>query len=194
MAKITSEYSCTLVGKFMSEWAFAEAILDYVIATVLKIDVLRSVVISTTIPVSHKWNIAKTFVNLSPLNNDDVREFNELEKEFNSLIADRNTVAHCMFLPTDDGSAVHFYKFANKGKLNLTGTRGNQDLVTVVEWSEVDFASRFERMDSLRRRLAVFHGKLKSSEPPPPTAFAQAVAGHQTNPFRGLLGGPGQGS
>ena len=111
MAKITNEYSCTLVGRFMKEWAFAEAALDEVIATALKIDTVESWVLSTTITLYLKWNISKSLINLSQMSEKDKQKFMEMEKEFNNLSGDRNLLAHYMFVVSEEKRRGKFLAF-----------------------------------------------------------------------------------
>ena len=176
MAKITEEYSCTLVGRFMKEWAIAEGALDEVIATSLKIDVVESWVIATTIPVYLKWNIAKTFVALSQMRPEDKQTFKEMEKEFNQLVADRNVLAHCMFFASEEEDVVKFLRVASRGTIKST----------IIEWSESDFTERVERIGGFRKKMKILNEKVKESNLIPPPTLAEILSGTQTNPFAGL--------
>lgn len=167
MARITEEYSCTLVGKFMREWAIAEAELDKLIATALRIDNIESWVISTAIPVSHKWNIAKSFVRLSQMNDVDKTEFKSLEKCFNELVAARNIVAHCMFSPEVNENVVIFLRFASKGTLKSE----------LDKWPESQFLKHVESIRSFKRGLEVLGDKLEESKLLPRPTLAQLLSG-----------------
>ena len=184
MAKITNEYSCTLVGRFMKEWAFAEAALDEVIATALKIDTIESWVLSTTITLHLKWNISKSLINLSQMSVKDKQKFMKMEKEFNNLSRDRNLLAHCMFVEREEKDVVKFLQIAHKGTIKST----------VIEWSEGDFMERVERIKGFEQKLKIINKKLKDSNLLRRPTLSEIMSSIQPDPFTGLLKGRGKDS
>lgn len=184
MAEITEDRSCTLVGRFMRDWALAESGLDGVIATALKMGILESWLISTTIPVSHKWNIAKTLIDLSRMSDEDKTSFKGLEHTINELNGDRNMVAHCMFLPAPDREAVRFLQIASRGKLLILKKGKGQ---SIFDWSENEFEDRAQKMLGLRDEFITLSSRLKDLQSLPPLTLLEALSDTRFNPFTGSV-------
>ena len=181
MAKITEDRSCTLVGRFMRDWAIAEAILDEVIAKALKIRAPESWVVLSTITVFDKWRIVITLVELSKPSDEDKKSFKKQKIVFTDLMTDRNMLAHSFFCPTTDETAVAFLRFASKGKLQNIK---REESTLATEWSEEEFEDRHRKISCFIEELGVLSSKLESI---PSLTLGEALMGPRPNPFRKLL-------
>jgi len=154
----------------MKEWAVAEYNLDELIQTDLGINILQSVVLSTVMSVYQKFNIAKTLISSSAMNEEDKKSFCDLESQCNNLNSQRNTIAHCIFFPTENGSKLKFARFANQGKLEIMISEDK------INFKNFEYTS--EEFEDLLQEIKTFSEKLKTAKKKLSQAkLASALAG-----------------
>ena len=106
-------------------------------------------------PDPNKWHLAKTLIARSKMKPEDKESFNGLESIFSGISADRNIVAHCMFVANSEREVVTFLRVASKGSIKTP---------PVVEWSEVDFVDRLHTMSEFEKKLEITLQNLRNSK------------------------------
>ena len=185
MKQITSDRANSLIGEFMLRWSFVEYEVDKVIAEILKLNFEQSHLLSYTLSVAHKVNMLRVLINSSPLSEDDKKRFKKVICKLRKSAQVRNIVAHSMFSPSRDGTAVQFIRvITDNKKVEFPETK----------WNEQDFATRFNQLDDLALDLTALREKWTKLKPI--YSLAEALSKAKTNPVSGLslLGDLGQNS
>ena len=177
MTEITKDRACTLVGRFMRVWAFAEQQLNEVIATALKITIVESFVISANISLRQKWNILGSLVSITQFNKDDRNKLlKSMNNDFYRLSNVRHIMAHCMFFPSEDGTTVAFLRFAADGKLKPAKSDKKENQA-IIHWSENELLNFEKETENFTNNLHKLDSKLKATQHLPTHVICQVFDG-----------------
>ena len=149
MRKITAEIAFELVGRMIGEWSLAECHVDDVVGEALKLTYPQSMIICKTLSIWQKMEMLKKLINSSLMNNDEKTSFIEQVAELKKLSEQRNTIAHCIFLPNEDRTGVKFFDTKKR------------EISAVL--SECQFSHLFERFEKIGKELENLEGRLKQT-------------------------------
>ena len=133
----------------MSKWATAEHTANEVIAAALDLTPMYSHLLSTTITIANKLELAKTMVFLSDMNQKEKKHYNKQIGLFGDHIQYRNIIAHCMFYVSDNGNTVNFIRAANRGRLLLA----DGSTLQTTRWTLTQFERRIKVLEQLSIEL-----------------------------------------
>ncbi len=177
MAKITPDHSYKLVGQFLNNWNLAERMLDSVISTSLRLDIMQSFILSPNIPFGNKIEIAKSLITLSSIDDGEKKNYKRMLNKFLNMSHDRNTIVHNAFRPTEEGDSVKFYS-------QKTRTKDTVEIPS-ISWTESDFVSKRTRLMEFAGKLLSLEKRLEESQKF--MSLAQVLSDVQPSPYIGPL-------
>jgi hypothetical protein len=137
----SEEWGFARVGEYLQRWASAEASVDAVIKTVLKLDTLEAAIVSAELPVSGKVRIAIAAVQFSRLGKEDIDKYVKVLNKFLSLTADRNIIAHGFF-------------YTEERVVKFSAKKLNPELVfRELRWPEQDFENKYKQLAEISGNL-----------------------------------------
>jgi len=137
------ERACGLVGRFLYHFARVEQKIDQAIIKLLELDESVAPVVTGSIDFVRKLSMVCASARIQVTTTEPQKLVETVWREVNAVNDDRQTVAHCAFHLTRDGS-VEFTRVVTRGGRVQSGT---------PQWDIQKFEQRYQKMSELEKKL-----------------------------------------
>jgi len=164
---------CAIVGLYLMHWGTMEAKLNESIRNGLKLTDLQGLVVCQNLHFKDKLNIVKSLLHVEFFKTKEQKHYGKLLRRIADLsIADRNAIAHDLFMPDDEGDGILFLTVKAKGPLRFPKNR----------WSITDVNTKCAELTKITKELKTLSSRMKEVK------IEEFIAKSPANQGIGLLG------
>jgi len=117
--------------------------LDSALGAALGLNSFQNTIVCSNMNILGKIYILRSLLHISYMSSKTIKKYDDVLNKIATMTEERNSVAHHLFLASDDRPTVEFFKTRAKGKLEYPE----------MKWTIDDFRQRFERLMQWARTL-----------------------------------------